>query len=258
MFGNCFGQVRCFKTENEVEKKELMIKAVFIDIDNTLLDFDAYVRESMRSGFEQFHLRPYEEWMFPVFMKINNEMWEGIEQGTLTFEKLLQIRWNTVFDALDIDFDGCRFETYFRESLFDSAIPVKGAKELLDYLKEKYVVCAASNGPYEQQVNRLSLGGMLSDFSHLFISEKAGASKPSRDFFDYCLRKLNERRCQDNEKEILPEEIMMIGDSLTSDMAGGRNNGLKTCFFDRKNTGIPRELGIDHIVKDLEEIRGFL
>ena len=104
-----------------------MIKAVFLDIDNTLLDFDAYVKESMRMGFEKFHLKPYEDWMYPVFMKINKEMWEGIERGSLTFERLLQIRWNTVFQELGIDFDGCRFETYFREKLCDSAIPVEGA-----------------------------------------------------------------------------------------------------------------------------------
>lgn len=238
--------------------KIIMIKAVFLDIDNTLLDFDAYVKESMRIGFEKFHLRAYEDWMYPVFMKINDEMWEGIERGTLTYERLLQTRWNTVFQALDIFFDGCRFETYFKDCLFDSAIPVKGARELLDYLKGRYVVCAASNGPYEQQVNRLRLGGMLEDFSHLFISEKAGASKPSRDFFDYCLRELNDRRHQENKKKILPEEIVMIGDSLTSDMAGGVGNGLKTCFFDRKKTGIPKELKIDYVVEDLDEIREFL
>ena len=234
-----------------------MIKAVFLDIDNTLLDFDAYVKESMRMGFEKFHLKPYEDWMYPVFMKINKEMWEGIERGSLTFERLLQIRWNTVFQELGIDFDGCRFETYFREKLCDSAIPVEGAGKLLDYLKEKYIICAASNGPYEQQVNRLRLGGMLPCFSHLFISEKIGASKPSEEFFGYCLRKLNERG-QSRQQRILPDEIMMIGDSLTSDMTGGAENGLKTCYFDRYHTGITNGLKIDYIVENLSEIRSFL
>lgn len=235
-----------------------MIKAVFLDIDNTLLDFDAYVRESMRQGFEKYQLRPYEERMFSVFMKINNEMWERIERGTLTFEELLQIRWNTVFGELGIEFDGCRFETYFREGLCHSAISVEGTRELLDYLRGRYVLCAASNGPYRQQVNRLRLAGMLGYFGHLFVSEKVGASKPSREFFDHCLRELNAGGQQQGRAGILPGEILMIGDSLTSDMAGGIANGLKTCFFDRKHTGNTGELQPDYVVESLSQIRDFL
>ena len=103
-------------------------------------------------------------------------------------------------------------------------------------------------------MNRLRLGGMLPCFSHLFISEKIGASKPSEEFFGYCLRKLIER----GQPKIFPEEIMIIGDSLSSDMTGGAENGLKTCFFDRYHTGITNGLKIDYIVENLSEIRSFL
>ena len=84
-----------------------------------------------------------------------------------------------ISEALGIDADGVKFEAYFRDCLFDSAIPVEGALSLLEYLKKKHVLCAASNGPYRQQVNRLKVGGMLPYFSDLFISEEIGAEKPS-------------------------------------------------------------------------------
>lgn len=235
-----------------------MIKAVLIDIDNTLLDFDAYVQNAMKDGFEKFNLGEYDDSMFKVFERINTEMWKQIEEGTLTFEGLLQKRWNNIFSALNISFDGRRFEEYFRGCLFDSAIPVKGAEDLLEYLKDRYILCVASNGPYEQQVNRLKRGNMLSYFTKLFISEKIGASKPSEEFFSHCLRELNHEQRHGGECEILPSEVIMIGDSLTSDILGAVNSGLKTCFFDRSTSKRADNLPIDYIAHTLDDIRNFL
>lgn len=99
------------------------MKAIFIDIDNTLLDFDAYVRESMRAGFARFGLRPYEPWMYDIFVRENDKLWQAIERSELTFARLQEIRWNTVFRALGIEADGIAFERYFREALHESAIP---------------------------------------------------------------------------------------------------------------------------------------
>lgn len=235
-----------------------MIKAVLIDIDNTLLDFDAYVQDAMRDGFKKFGLGAYDDSMFLVFKQINNEMWNRIEHGTLTYENLMKERWNRIFDALNISFDGILFEKYFREYLFDSAIPVRGALELLDYLKARYILCVASNGPYEQQLNRLRKGKMLPYFSKLFISEKIGASKPSEKFFSYCLNELNAGNRFQELDEILPSEVIMIGDSLTSDMAGAIDMGFKTCFFDKYKCGETDNLPVDHVVSDLDDIRSFL
>ena len=136
-------------------RKSLLIKVVLLDIDNTLLSFSGYVKEAMRDGFSRFGLKPYTDEMFPIFEKINNSLWRQLEQGALTFEELLECRWNRIFKALEIDFDGKKFEEYFRRELFYSAVPEEGANDLLDYLKSKYILCVASNGPYEQQMNRL-------------------------------------------------------------------------------------------------------
>ena len=100
-----------------------MIRVVFIDVDNTLLSFSGYVRESMKNGFALFGLPPYEESMFDVFNRVNGGLWKQLEQGTLTFEELIKIRWNKVFEALNIVCDGVAFEDYFRKQLFTSAVP---------------------------------------------------------------------------------------------------------------------------------------
>ena len=231
-----------------------MIKAIFIDIDNTLLDFDAYVKESLRSGFEKFGICTYEDWMHDAFERENRKLWLQIEDGSLSFEELQKIRFNKVFEAIGVEFDGPTFEKYFREYLNESAIPVEGAMKMLEYLSGKYILCTASNGPYNQQVHRLELADMLKYFRHHFISEEIGTSKPSKEFFDVAVSRLNEGERAAGNPEILPSEIMIIGDSLTSDMAGGIGSGLKTCWLDKADKGNSKGMTLDYIVKRLDTV----
>lgn len=237
-----------------------MIKVILIDVDNTLLDFDACVKAALRDGFAHFGLPPYQEEMFPVFTAVNNALWHRMELGELTREELLAIRFDRIFEALGICFDGVTFEEYFRRYLFDSTIHVEGAEALLQYLAGKYVVCAASNGPYEQQIHRLKVSGLAPWLTHSFISEQVGAEKPSREFFDVCMKVL---RTSDptgttavgtDLSGLGPEEVMMIGDSLTADMAGGIAYGMQTCWYDRNGKGLPKNVPADHVVQSLAEI----
>lgn len=228
------------------------MKAVFLDIDNTLLSFDDYVKQTMRTGFAHFGLKPYEPYMYDIFTTENNLLWHRIEQGTLTFDELQKIRWNHVFHALDIHFDGVTFEKYFRKALNESAIPEAGAYKMLHYLHGKYILCAASNGPYEQQVHRLEIGNMRNYFDYLFISEKIGASKPSRSFFECAFQKLNEGR----NDPILPAQTMIIGDSVSSDISGGLAYGMKTCLY-RRNRQVTAPEGV-LIIDQLQEITNYL
>ena len=126
--------------------------------------------------------------------------------------------------------------------------------DMLEYLYPKYILCAASNGPYDQQINRLKIAGMHSFFKDCFISEKAGAQKPTAAFFDYCFGRLHHHGFEG----LQPSEVMIIGDSLSSDMAGGMSYGMKTCLF--SNTDVPEMAlnGIDYIVKDLKAVREIL
>ncbi len=226
-----------------------MVKAVFIDIDNTLLSFDGYVKEALENGFRTFGLRAYEPWMYDVFTRINLSYWAQIERGELTFEELEKVRFRAVFQELSIDFDGPSFEKYFRKCLDDSAILMDGAKELLEYLQGKYILCTASNGPYYQQTNRLKRGGLLSFFDYHFISEEMGVSKPSKEFFSLAFERLG---------GISPSECMMIGDSLTSDMSGGGNAGMKTCWYNQEGKDLPEGLHVDHVVQNLKDIKDYL
>lgn len=224
------------------------MKVIFLDIDNTLLSFNEYVKQTMKTGFAEFGLKAYEPYMYELFTEENNKLWRQIEDGTLTFQELEKIRWNKVFEAIGISFDGVVFEKYFREALHESAIPEEGAYELLEYLSQKYIVCAASNGPHEQQIHRLEIANMRKYFDYIFVSEQVGASKPATAFFDYAFREIN----QDREEPIVPEECLMVGDSLTSDVEGGRRYGMNTCLY-RKGAGASVPEGV-HVTADLKEL----
>lgn len=231
-----------------------MIKVVLIDIDDTLLSFSGYVKEAMRDGFALFGLKPYTDAMFPVFERINDSLWGQIEQGTLAFEELIKCRWNLIFKELGIDFDGSVFEEYFRKKLFSSAVPEDGAVDLLDYLHSKYMLCAVSNGPYEQQMNRLRIGKMIDYFSHCFISSQIGAQKPDRQFFDHCFKVLRE----DAFPGLLPGEMMIIGDSISSDISGGIDYGMHTCLYQKNTTPESKTFGIEYVVNSLAAIKEIL
>ena len=226
-----------------------MIRAIFIDIDNTLLDFDAYVKESLRSGFKQFGLPEYEPFMYDTFKEINDDIWRQLERKEIDFETLKKNRFNLIFKALGFECDGEAFETYFRSALNESAIPVNGAYELLEVLSKDYILCTASNGPCNQQINRLQIADMLKYFEYNFISEKLGHSKPSRNFFDAAFAQLNDKRAN----PIVPNECIMIGDSLTSDIAGGYEYGMKTCFYSHHKQDI-QDSRINYFVKELCQI----
>ena len=223
------------------------IKAVFIDIDNTLLDFNKCALWSMQKAFDDRNLK-FEPSMYDVFRAVNDKLWLEIEKGALTKEELYACRWNMIFAILGINENGVEFENIFYSHLTESAEPVDGANDLLEYLSKKYTVCAASNASYEQQIRRLDNAGMTKYLDKIFISEQLGYSKPQREFFDKCFAEI---------APILPCETVMIGDSLTADIEGGARCGMKTCRYDHNASGISSSLP-DITVTSLGEIKKYL
>lgn len=235
-----------FRTlRNSGRRNRKNIKAVLIDVDNTLLDFQKCAEESIRLAFLEWGL-PYDENVFPTFERINNGLWERIEEKTLTIDELHKIRWGLIFAELGIVSDGEAFEWAFVNNLDESCVPVDGANELLPYLASKYVLCAASNAPYEQQRYRLEKAGMLPYFTHLFISEEIGHPKPTKEFFDCCMERLG---------GITKEETAMIGDSLSADIDGGSEYGLFTVWYNHKRQPVPENVRADKTVSRLTDVK---
>lgn len=225
-----------------------MIKVVLFDVDNTLIDFDKCAHESMLASAKEAGLKLPDN-IFEVFTKINTGLWHDIEKGKLTRNELLKIRWNTIFGAIGVDYDGEAFEELFKKYLWESAVHVEGAKELLDYLNGRYIMCVASNAVYEQQRNRLTNAGFFHYMKYLFISEDIGFPKPSKEFFTACHEKLSDYK---------KDEIIMIGDSLSADINGAHDYGFVTCWFNFRKEAVPEDLCADYTVNSLKEIQNIL
>ena len=224
-----------------------MTTTIFIDIDNTLLDFDKCAYLSMKSSFEDCGL-PFDDSMFATFERINLALWHRLEDKIITKEQLFKLRWPTVLAGIGIDYDGNDMEARFKHYLYTYAVTIEGAEKILRYLSQKYKIYATSNATYEQQISRLKSAGFDKYFSGYFISEKVGAEKPSKEFFDHCFSNLT----------VSKDEVVMIGDSPTADIKGGSMYGIKTIWLDRRNEQLPKGVKPTHIVKKLVEIESIL
>lgn len=226
-----------------------VIKAVFIDIDDTLLDFSKCAQYAMSESFKDFGLQ-FERFMFPVFEEINAGLWHRLEKGEITKSDLYGKRWFTVLGEFGIThIDGHEFEKHFQKHISESAEKVDGAEELLAYLSSKYKIYAASNGPQEQQIKRLKKANLLEFFTDVFTSELLGVQKPDYAFFDACFGNLD---------NIKPDEAVLIGDSLHADISGGIKYNMTTIWFNKKNNGKLSDIRPDFTVNSLTEIINIL
>lgn len=221
-----------------------MIRAIFFDVDGTLIDFHASAKIAMMRAFEKNGLSFRDE-MFDAFTTINRSFWAAMERREITIDDLHRDRWNRIFAELGISFDGQLFERDFLRGLDDAAVPIDGAAEMLASLSAHFPLYVASNADRAQQLHRLEIAGMLSFFKAVFTSGEFGAMKPSPAFFDGCFAALPDLR---------PCDTVMVGDSLTADIAGGAAYGMKTCWCKLREQDVPPELRIDWTVRSLSEI----
>lgn len=225
-----------------------MIKAVLIDIDDTLLDFIKSANKALKICFEENGL-PFEDQTPVTFHRINDGLWKQIEKKEITKQEMYGIRFPKVLEALGLEYPNTDLETQFRHILSGIAEPVDNAYTLLDYLYKKYPLYAASNSSFEHQRKRMTKADMLKYFQKIFVSETMGALKPSPEFFDVAFREIG---------NVSPEEVIIIGDSLTSDILGGKQYGMKTIWFNPYKKPIPTHPAPDYTVYDLLEIKNIL
>lgn len=220
----------CSKTEGGVsalqpkDSRFSSIKALWIDVDQTLLDFDACARDALIDTFAWAGL-PWKEAYFQIFLQVNAGLWDQIEEGTMTRKQLQEKRFPALFSAWNLPeetvFENGRtiagYEGHFSGVLHESAHPLAGSKEALQrFQKQNMPLFIISNGPAAGQKRRLEKAGMLSCFLDVYTSQDFGAAKPDPAFFEHALS-----ACSKSLKtELKPEEILVIGDSWKADITG--------------------------------------
>lgn len=223
-----------------------MIKALLWDIDGTLLDFPSSEKAAIRRCFDIFGLGECTDRMISDYSAISARYWHLLEKGEMSKPEILVRRFREFFSRYGIDPSKAEeFNAEYQHHLSDTIVFSDGAEEVLSALKGRLIQCAATNGTKTDQELKLKNSGMDRILDMAFISEDIGFDKPRRVFFDVVLTSLS---------PIAPDEIMIVGDSLSSDMKGGHDAGIITCWYDPD--GLPNTSGLplDYVISDLHEV----
>ena len=223
-----------------------MIKAIFFDIDGTLMDFKAAERSAFCRAMQMRGIDRAEE-HYPHYTVYNKGLWESMERGDITRDELIDTRYARFFALRGITQSPEGFEQLYRANLSDEHQLMDGAIDILEYCSARYPLYIVTNGIAATQHKRIDDSGIEKYFQKIYISEEIGYSKPDKGYFDYCM----------NDAGLTnPDEILIIGDSLTSDMQGGLNAGLRTCWMNPY--GAETDLKFDYMIRHLSELKEIL
>ena len=227
-----------------------MIKIVLWDIDGTLLNFHAAEQVAIRTLFETFHLGECTDEMLAKYSVINRAYWEKLERGEVSKPQVLVGRFHDFFAEEGLDTAVApEFNQAYQVSLGDTIVYMDDSYELVKSLKGKVLQYAVSNGTVLAQTKKLRLSGLGELFDGVYLSEDLGVEKPNIAFFDKVFAEIG---------PIEPSEVIIVGDSLTSDIRGGNNAGILTCWYNPKGDSASEEYRIDYEIRNLQEIRKIL
>ena len=223
-----------------------MYKYILWDVDGTVLDFLASESYAIRFLFKKYNIGECSDEMLKMYSAINVKYWQILERGEMTKPEILVGRFREFFDIIGVDTSIAEsFNQDYQVTLGDHIEFVKDAEEILLSQKDKYTIAAVTNGTKIAQAKKLRLSGLDEIFDDIFISENIGVEKPNIEFFDYVFEKLGI-----TDKK----EVLLIGDSLTSDMKGGFIAGIDTCWFNPKHTPNLSEIPITYEIDELIKI----
>lgn len=203
-----------------------MIEFLFLDLDDTILDFHKAEYIAIGRTFEAMDLEPTEE-IRHCYHEINQAHWKMLERGVLTRDQVLVQRFERLFEEFGIQVDGVKVARTYEQYLGQGHYFLPGAEKAVEKLSRRYRLFLASNGTASVQKGRMTSADLYRWFEKVFVSQEIGYNKPSKDYFDACFAQISGF---DREK------CMMVGDSLTSDILGGINAGIRTCWVNPKHT----------------------
>ncbi|MBP3510238.1 YjjG family noncanonical pyrimidine nucleotidase [Oscillibacter sp.] len=218
---------------------------LLFDADDTLFDFPKASSQafSVMCGKNRI---PDSAETYRLYHKINLVLWEAFDRGEITKEFLTLERYVRFLKALELDRDPAQCNQDYLEALGQTVYPLPCAEEVCRELARRgHKLYIVTNAVASVQRSRLSLCPFGDVFTAAFISEEAGAPKPQKAYYDYVRRQV---------PEITPENTLVIGDSLSTDIRGANNAGLPCCWFNPDSKVAPEDLRIDYTIADLSEL----
>ena len=186
-------------------------KYLLFDVDGTLLDFNKAEEQALINTFQKYNIVLTEQ-MNQRYEQINKQLWKDFEKGLIDKKTIVYTRFVQLFQEFGIDEDGIAFEDDYQDALGEGYFLLPHARDILEKLYQKYPLYVVTNGVSKTQYSRLKGTRIDQYFQDIFVSEDIGYQKPTREYFDYCFKKM---------KNIDLDQTLIIGDSLSSDIQGG-------------------------------------
>lgn len=192
---------------------------LIFDADETLFDFKKSERIAFDQTSDDFKLPSN---YFSIYTAINTSIWKEFEQGEITQKELKVERFKRLADATEISFNAEDFANRFMKHLANASYIYPESHQILTQLKKHYKIAILTNGLKGVQTKRIGASEIAHLFDALIISEEVGYAKPDPRIFKLTLERVNTSD---------PSSALIIGDSLTSDIQGGLNSGIDTCWY---------------------------
>lgn len=220
-----------------------MYQVLLFDADDTIFDFHACEQHALKETFAN-HAIDFHKEMENCYHEINHDLWSRYETGELSREEVVFTRFSCLFDRFHIDLDGVLFEKDYQSALAEGHQLLEGAYDLLTALHGHFRLFIVSNGVVATQYQRLHDAGLTSFFEKIFLSEEVGFRKPQPEFFQPVLQAANCER----------KELLLIGDSLTSDIKGANQMGIDCVWMNPQKKKAPASLRITFEIQALDQL----
>jgi 2-haloacid dehalogenase len=219
---------------------------LLFDADDTLFDFPKASASALRCTLEQCGL-PFEPAFTGLYWRFNQQVWQEFEHGEITSRELRVRRFRLFFDETSLNGDPQIVSPLYLKNLALGTDLLDGAEEVVRALKDRYHLALVTNGLKEVQRPRLEGSALRNCFEQVFISGEMGLAKPSREYFDLVFRGIGQPP---------KESALIIGDSLTSDMQGGLDYGIHTCWYNPEDK--TSDLALTYKISHLKELISLL
>ena len=219
---------------------------LFFDADDTLLDFHAAEEHALELILRDHNI-PFNEDTHTLYSRTNQEYWEAFERGEIPKSAIFVGRYKTFLERSGYTGDAEAIAKGYEEYLSRQPQLIAGAFDILKKLAAKYDVYILTNGAERVQERRLKDSGIADAVKGVFVSETVGVPKPEKGYFDYVFK---------NIRETDKQKILLIGDSQSSDILGGINAGIDTCWYNPR--GKSGKYSPTYEIKDLSELEKML
>ena len=219
---------------------------LFIDADDTLLDFDKAETRAINQTFQDYDLLKYDG-IIESYKRNNLKAWKAFEKNEITRDDISTERFRWVFDEFGIKgIDFNEINTLYWSYLAKGADVMEGAREFLEYVKDENDLYVITNGTAFIQDSRFAISDMSKYFKKRYISENLNTRKPAKEFFDYIEKDIG---------KVDRDKAYIIGDSLSSDIQLGINANIKTIWFNKENKENTKGIIPNFEVKSFEELK---